>query len=547
MTAQTLAICMFPLLFTLFLLGYQITFSLMATGIIFGFLGIYLDFMSFASFSAIPDNLWGRVMANDTLLAIPFFTLMGLILERSGMAEDLLEAIAKLFGKIRGGLAYAVIFVGVILAATTGIVAASVMTMGLIALPIMLRYGYDRKIACGVIAASGTLAQIVPPSLVLIVLADQLGKSVGDMYEAAFVPSMLLVACYCLYVFCMTLIYPKSLPAGDSSFDNCQHSQVVYGFLPLMVLCGYVLLILFVPTAVPFQIVSLQTDNMIFVAVAVVISWFYLYFLHKKNAVVAGHVRFIMRAIVPPVILIFLVLGTIFQGIATPTEAGAAGAAGAIILSLMRNKLTIGLTKEAIEKTINLSCFVMFILIGARIFTSTFYNLDGHHAIESLFLNLPGGVIGFLVIVNLMIFFLAFFLDFFELAFIVVPLLAPVATKLGIDLIWFGVILGLNLQTSFMHPPFGFSLFFLRSVAPKEAYEDVVTKKMIDPITTPQIYKGAIPFVFMQLFVVALVIIFPSLAQIDKRTQGNLDLILEQLPIIEPLKDPVTFIKYDNR
>jgi TRAP-type mannitol/chloroaromatic compound transport system permease large subunit len=542
MTAQTLAICMFPLLFVLFLLGYQITFSLMATGIIFGFIGIYLDFMSFASFLAIPDNLWGRIMANDTLLAIPFFTLMGLILERSGMAEDLLEAIAKLFGKIRGGLAYAVIFVGVILAATTGIVAASVMTMGLIALPIMLRYGYDRKIACGVIAASGTLAQIVPPSLVLIVLADQLGKSVGDMYEAAFIPSMLLVVCYCLYVFGMTLLYPKSLPAGDSSFENCHHSQVVYGFLPLMALCGYVLLILFVPTALPFKIVSPEIDSVLFVGFAAVISVVYLCVVRHYNAVVARHVTFIMRAIVPPVILIFLVLGTIFQGIATPTEAGAAGATGAIILSFMRKKLTVSLTKEAIEKTINLACFVMFILIGARIFTSTFYNLEGHHAIESLFLNLPFGAIGFLVIVNIMIFFLAFFLDFFELAFIVVPLLAPVATKLGIDLIWFGVILGLNLQTSFMHPPFGFSLFFLRSVAPKEAYKDSVTQQMIEPITTVQIYKGAIPFVCMQLLVVALVIVFPNLAQVEKKSEGDLDLILKQRPILEPLKEPLIFL-----
>ena len=541
MNAPTLAICMFPILFSLFLLGYQIAFALMATGIIFGFLGIYLDFMSFASFSAIPDNLWGRVMANDTLLAIPFFTLMGLILERSGMAEDLLEAIAKLFGKIRGGLAYAVIFVGVILAATTGIVAASVMTMGLIALPIMLRYGYDRKIACGVIAASGTLAQIVPPSLVLIVLADQLGKSVGDMYEAAFIPSMLLVACYCVYVFAMTLMYPKSLPAGDTSFENCQHSQVVYGFLPLIILCGYVLFILFSPQSLPFKIMSPMADSFTLVGIATLITSLYLYILHKNNPIVARHVAFIIRAIIPPVILIFLVLGTIFQGIATPTEAGAAGAVGAFILSLMRKKLTFSLTKEAIEKTINLSCFVMFILIGARIFTSTFYNLEGHHAIENLFLNLPGGVTGFLIIVNLMIFFLAFFLDFFELAFIVVPLLAPVATKLGIDLIWFGVILGLNLQTSFMHPPFGFSLFFLRSVAPKEEYKDIVTHKMIAPITTVQIYKGAIPFVGIQLLVVALVIIFPELAQIETKLQGNLDLILEQLPVLEPIKNPLTF------
>ena len=467
---------------------------------------------------------------------------MGLILERSGMAEDLLEAISKLFGKIRGGLAYAVIFVGVILAATTGIVAASVMTMGLIALPIMLRYGYDRKIACGVIAASGTLAQIIPPSLVLIVLADQLGKSVGDMYEAAFIPSMLLVVCYCIYVFIMSIIYPKSLPAGNSSFENCSHSHVVYAFLPIMILCAYLLVVLFIPTLLPFSIISPLADSLLFVFFISLSTIGYLAILKKKNIIVANHVSFMIRAIIPPVILIFLVLGTIFQGIATPTEAGAAGAMGAVILSFLRKKLDKPLTKEAIEKTINLSCFVMFILIGARIFTSTFYNLEGHHAVEGLFLNLPGGAIGFLILVNIMIFLLAFFLDFFELAFIVVPLLAPVATKLGIDLIWFGVILGLNLQTSFMHPPFGFSLFFLRSVAPKEEYKDVITDKIIAPITTSQIYKGAIPFVCIQLFVVSLVIIFPELATIQTKDQGNLDLILKQLPDLEPLKDPMRFL-----
>lgn len=537
MNPEIIAIGMFPVLFAFFLLGYQISFSLMATGVIFGLLGIYLEFMPFEAFVAIPDNLWGRVMANDTLLAIPFFTFMGLILERSGMAEDLLETVAQLFGKIRGGLAYAVILVGVILAATTGIVAASVMTMGLIALPIMLRYGYDRKIACGAIAASGTLAQIVPPSLVLIILADQLGKSVGDMYEAAFLPSMLLVLCYCGYVFMMTWLNPKSLPPSNSSFSGCAHHHVVYALLPVLCAFSYILCAIFMPESlVPFGV---NTAGMV-LAVAVLIGG-YILIIKQKNTILGDHIIQITSAIVPPIILIFLVLGTIFQGIATPTEAGAAGAAGAVILSLMRKKLDLNLFKQALEKTINLSSFVMFILIGARIFTLIFYNLNGHHAVESLFMNLPGGAIGFLIIVNIMIFFLAFFLDFFELVFILVPLLTPIAAKLGIDIIWFGIILGLNLQTSFMHPPFGFSLFFLRSVAPKESYTDRITNQEIAPITTVQIYQGAIPFLLIQLFVMALVIIFPELAQVDSESAGDLDLILQQLPILEPLKDPLEF------
>lgn len=539
MSAELLAIGMFPVLFAFFLIGYQITFSLMATGFIFGLLAIYFDFMPYEAFTAIPDNLWGRVMANDTLLAIPFFTFMGLILERSGMAEDLLENVAKLFGKIRGGLAYAVILVGVILAATTGIVAASVMTMGLIALPIMLRYGYDRKIACGAIAASGTLAQIVPPSLVLIILADQLGKSVGDMYQAAFIPSMLLIVCYCGYVFLMTLRYPQSLPPSNTSFEGCEHKHLIYALMPVLVICTYIMCILFVPQSfIPYGINGLG-----FTLVLIILTFLYMGFLKYKNPIIAKHVQSVIFAIIPPIILIFLVLGTIFQGIATPTEAGAAGAAGAVILSLLRKKLDRPQMKQAIEKTINLSSFVMFILIGARIFTLIFYNLNGHHAVESLFLNLPGGAIGFLIIVNVMIFFLAFFLDFFELVFILVPLLTPIATKLGIDIIWFGIILGLNLQTSFMHPPFGFSLFFLRSVAPKEPYIDVATQKQIAPITTMQIYKGAVPFLCIQLLVMTLVIIFPELAQVGGQSQGDLDLIYQQLPVLEPLKDPMGFLE----
>jgi len=395
---------------------------------------------------AIPERIFG-IMRNDTLLAIPFFTFMGLILERSGLAEDLLDTIGQLFGPIRGGLAYAVIFVGALLAATTGVVAASVISMGLISLPIMMRYGYDRRIASGVIAASGTLAQIIPPSLVLIILADQLGRSVGDLYEAAFIPGLGLAAMYAGWVFLVSVVRPAAVPA------------------------------------LPIEARSLRGFNLL---------------------------RRVLFSLVPPLLLIFLVLGTIFLGIATPTEGGGMGASGAIILALLNRRLTWDLVKQALDKTAKLSSFVLFILIGATIFGLIFRGVSGDLWVEHLLTSLPGGVIGFLIVVNLLVFLLAFFLDFFELAFIVVPLLAPVADKLGIDLIWFGILLGVNMQTSFMHPPFGFALFYLRSVAPANEYVDRVTGRRTAGITTGQIYWGAIPFVCIQLIMVGILIAFPQ-------------------------------------
>ena len=429
-----LAPLMFGSLILFLLFGYPVAFALAANGIVYGLLGMELGLLQPAIFQALPERIFG-IMANDTLLAIPFFTFMGLILERSGMAEDLLDTIGQLFGPLRGGLAYAVIFVGALLAATTGVVAASVISMGLISLPIMLRYGYDKRLASGVIAASGTLAQIIPPSLVLIIMADQLGRSVGDMYEGAFVPGLVLTSLYVGYVVLVSIFKPAACPA------------------------------------LPPEARSLRGAKLLLK---------------------------VLTSLVPPLVLIFLVLGTIFLGIATPTEGGAMGAAGAMLLALARRRLGLQLLKQAMETTGKLSAFVIFILIGSTVFGLVFRAVNGDLWVEHLLTSLPGGKLGFLIVVNLLVFFLAFFLDFFELSFIIVPLLGPVADKLGIDLIWFGVLLGVNMQTSFMHPPFGFALFFLRSVAPPS-------------VKTTDIYWGAIPFVGIQIIMVAIIIAFPGI------------------------------------
>jgi tripartite ATP-independent transporter DctM subunit len=457
--AENLAPIMFGSLIVILLLGYPVAFALAFVGFVFGFVGIEMGLLPVNLFGAIPDRIFGQ-MSNETLLAIPFFTFMGLILERSGMAEELLDTIGQLFGPVRGGLAFAVIFVGAILAATTGVVAASVISMGLISLPIMLRYGYDRRVAAGTIAASGTLAQIIPPSLVLIILADQLGRSVGDMYKGALVPGLLLVAAYAAYIIVMSFLYPKTVPA------------------------------------LPPEARSLRGWKL---------------------------VRKVITSLVPPLVLIFLVLGTIFIGLATPTEGGAMGAVGALALAAMNRRLNLEITKSALYATVKLSSFVIFILLGARVFSLTFYGVNGHIWVEHLMTSVPGGEVGFLIVANLLVFFLAFFLDYFELAFIIVPLLAPVADSLGIDLIWFGVMLAINMQTSFMHPPFGFSLFYLRSVAPTRAYKDRITGATIQPVTSGQIYMGALPFLFIQLAMVAIVIIFPGLVTHYKGTAAAVD------------------------
>ena len=463
---------MFCALVVFLLLGFPVAFSLAANGLFFGWIGVELGLLHPALLQALPERIFG-IMANDTLLAIPFFTFMGLILERSGMAEDLLDTIGQLFGPIRGGLAYAVIFVGALLAATTGVVAASVISMGLISLPIMLRYGYDRRVASGVIAASGTLAQIIPPSLVLIVLADQLGRSVGDMYAGAFIPGFILTGLYAVYVFAVTMIYPKAAPALPPE------ARLLRG-LKLLARVVFVL--------------------------------------------------------IPPLALIFLVLGTIFIGWATPTEGGAMGATGALILALINRRLSFSLLKQAMNSTAKLSSFVVFILVGSTVFSLVFRGVNGDLWVEHLLTSLPGGQLGFLIVVNVLTFLLAFFLDFFELAFIIVPLLGPVADKLGIDLIWFGVLLGVNMQTSFMHPPFGFALFYLRSVAPAKTYLDKITGKSIAPITTGQIYWGAVPFVLIQIVMVALVITFPQIVMVYKSGEKKID--IKSIQIIVPEDQP---------
>ena len=522
---DNMAPIMFGALVLVLLLGYPAAFSLGAVGLFFGLIGIELGQFSPDFLQALPERIYG-VMSNDTLLAIPFFTFMGLVLERSGMAEDLLDTIGQLFGTVRGGLAYAVIFVGALLAATTGVVAASVISMGLISLPIMLRYGYDRRVASGVIAASGTLAQIIPPSLVLIVMADQLGRSVGDMYEGAFIPGLVLAGLYALYVFLVTLIWPKATPGLPKEAVGFREEDGGRGLVSLGILAlasavfGWLMMRHSATRGADFVVLTMFFGILFAFGVAVVNWLTHRFFKFRFLSHMAQQTTFVM---VPPLFLIFLVLGTIFIGVATPTEGGAMGATGALILGAMKRRLTWDLVRQAVESTAKLSAFVVFILIGARVFSVTFYGVSGHIWVEHLLTSLPGGQIGFLLFVNAFVFVLAFFLDFFELAFIVIPLLGPAAEKLGIDLIWFGVILGVNMQTSFMHPPFGFALFYLRSVAPREAFIDRVTGKRTEGVTTGQIYLGAIPFVVIQVIMVVLVIMFPAMVMHYKGTGTHID------------------------
>jgi tripartite ATP-independent transporter DctM subunit len=522
---ENMAPIMFAALVIFLLLGYPAAFSLGAVGLFFGFIGIELGLFAPDFMQALPERVYG-VMSNDTLLAIPFFTFMGLVLERSGMAEDLLDTVGQLFGTVRGGLAYAVVFVGALLAATTGVVAASVISMGLISLPIMMRYGYDRRLASGVIAASGTLAQIIPPSLVLIVMADQLGRSVGDMYEGAFIPGMVLSALYASYVLIVTLVFPSWAPGLPAEAVGFREKNGGRGLTSLAVLAvasglfGYLVMRDTKTSGADFVVLTMFC-GILFALVVALVDWVVEYFFKfRLLSLIARQTTFVM---VPPLFLIFLVLGTIFIGVATPTEGGAMGAAGAIILGLMKRRLTFDLVRQATESTAKLSAFVVFILIGARVFSLTFYGVSGHTWVEHMLTSLPGGQVGFLIFVNAFVFVLAFFLDFFELAFIIIPLLGPAAEKLGIDLIWFGVILGVNMQTSFMHPPFGFALFYLRSVAPREPYADRVTGKKIDGITTGQIYWGAVPFVFIQVIMVIMVILFPSMVMHYKGVATGID------------------------
>jgi tripartite ATP-independent transporter DctM subunit len=415
------------------LIGYPAAFSLAATGLFFGFIGIQYGLISSDFLGNLTYQLYG-IISNDLLLAIPFFTLMGAILERCGLAEDLLDSIGQLFGPVRGGLSYAVIFVGAILGAITGTVAASVIAMGVISMTPMLKYGYSTRHTMGIIAASGTITQLIPPSLVLVVLADQLGRSVGDMYAGAIGPSIIQVALFCLWVAVLSVFRPQDVPA------------------------------------LPLEARTLRGTALLIKC---------------------------MRGMIPSLGLIFLVLGTIFMGLATPTEAGAMGVVGALALAASYGTLTWRLLYEGMSTTMRITAMVVYILIGSRVFSLVFQGVGGKIWIEDLLTSLPGGQLGFLIFVNAFVFVVAFFLDFFEIAFIIIPLLAPAAEKLGIDLIWFGVLICANIQTSFMHPPFGFALFYLRGIAPKN-------------IKTSDIYWGAIPWVFLQVILVAIVILWPQ-------------------------------------
>jgi tripartite ATP-independent transporter DctM subunit len=520
-TLENMPPLMFAGLVAVMLLGYPVAFTLAALGISFGFVAISHGFFDLNYLQAIPGRVFGSVLSNDLLLAIPFFTFMGAVLEKCGLAEDMLDSMGQLFGPIRGGLGYSVIIVGFILGAITGTVAAQVIAMALISMPIMIRYGYNIRYVTGVLAASGTITQLVPPSLVLIVLADQLGKSVGDMYLGAWGPSLLQIALFAGYTFVLGLIKPHHVPPIP---------------LEARTLTGWPL-------------------------------W-----------------RKCLLGIIPSAVLIFVVLGTMMMGLATPTEAGAMGAVGAIVLAAIHHhdfsstghkvfivgliaaaigttagifmaphiifKIAFAVTyiavawvcieairipelrnliKQGYETTMRITCMVVFILIGSTCFSVVFMGVSGGVWLEHLLTSLPGGAWGFLAFINLFIFFLAFFLDFFEIAFIILPMIAPIAQKVltpvvGADaaLIWFGVMLCVNMQTSFMHPPFGFALFYLRGVAPKE-------------VKSSDIYWGALPWVGLQMIMVVIVIAFPWSVTVflDKPSKVDLNKIEINVPQID--------------
>jgi len=433
-SAHWLAPVMFLVAFALIFSGYPVAFALGGTAMIFAGIGAMLGVFDWALMYAFPERLFG-VMSNYVLLAVPFFIFMGTMLEKSRLAEDLLKTIGKLFGPLRGGLALAVVFVGALMAAATGVVGASVVAMGCISLPVMLRYGYSVELSTGVITASGTLGQIIPPSVVLVVLADQLGISVGDLFLGGLLPGVMLAVLYAVYAGGVALFRPNAAPALPAS---------------------------------------------------------------ERGESLPALLRQVLLVMLPPLVLILLVLGSIFGGVATPTEAGALGAVGAILLALAHRRLSWGALRATMDATTKLTSMVVFLLIGSTAFALVFRGFYGDLWIEGVLTNLPGGVIGFLILANLAIFVLGFFIDFFEIAFIILPLLVPAAQLLGIDLVWFGVMVGMNLQTSFLTPPFGFALFYLRGVAPAE-------------VRTTQIYRGALPFIVIQLIGLLLIIVFPEI------------------------------------
>ena len=470
MSMENFAPLMFAGLIFIMLIGFPVAFSLSALGLASGLIAIQMGWFPASFLSSLPLNVFG-ILSNDLLLAIPFFTLMGTILERCGLAEDMLDSMGQLFGPVKGGLGYSVIIVGFILGAITGTVAGQVIAMAMISLPVMVRYGYNIRYSTGVLAASGTITQLVPPSLVLVVMADQLGKSVGDMYKGAWGPSILQILLFLVYTFLITKLRPNDLPG------------------------------------IPKEARTLN-------------GWQ----LWKKC----------LRGIVPSAVLIFAVLGSmgglpgINVAIATPTEAGAMGAVGAFILAALHGRLNFKVLSEGLTSTMRITAMVVFILIGSRLFSLVFQGVDGAKWIEDMMSHLPGGQVGFLIAVNIFIFFLAFFLDFFEIAFIILPLLAPVADKLGINMIWFGVLLCVNMQSSFMHPPFGFALFYLRGISDTLFKNGSLTKK----IESKDIYLGAIPWVVLQLVLVVIVIFVPETVTmfLDKQVAVDLNSIQLEAP-----------------
>ncbi|MDX2212317.1 MAG: TRAP transporter large permease subunit [Oculatellaceae cyanobacterium bins.114] len=430
---EWLAIAMFAFFFVILISGYPVAFSFAGTALTFGVIGLACGAFNPNRLLLLP-NIWFGTMSNFTLLAIPFFVFLGAILEKSGIAEELLETIGILMGRLRGGLALAVVIVGTLLAATTGVVAATVIVMGMLSLPIMLRYGYDKQLAAGIIVASGTLAQLIPPSLVLVVLSDQIGVSVGDLFLGALIPGLMLSGSYALYVLLLALWKPDIAPALPSE-------------------------------------VRMMGGTALF----------------KK----------VLKAVLPPVVLIFAVLGSIFFGLATPTEAGAVGAVGACILAAINRRWNQKLIRDAAHSTASITTLVLMILFCSSFFGLVFDGLGGKQLITSMLVSLPGGHLSFLIVSNLVIFALGVFLEFIEICFIAMPLLVPAAQALGLDMVWFGVVMAINLQTAFISPPVGFSLFYLQSVAPKE-------------VSTIDIHRSALPFMVLQVGVLLIVMVFPQ-------------------------------------
>jgi len=423
-------VCVFLVVFS----GYPVAFVLGGVSLIFALLGVELGWFPAAYLNGIYERTYG-ILSNPVLLSVPTFIFMGTMLEKSRLAEGLLKTIGQLFGPLRGGLALAVVFVGALLAAATGVVGASVVAMGSISLPVMLRYGYPKELATGVIAASGTLGQIIPPSVVLVVLADQIGTSVGDLFLGALIPGLVLAALFALYVVLVAIFRPASAPALPLADRGLSGRELA---------------------------------------------------------------RKVVTSLLPPLALIAIVLGSIFFGIATPTEAGALGALGATVLCFVSGTFTISCLRETAETTLRLTCMVMFLLVGSTTFAHVFRGYSGDEMVERLLVGLPGGLVGALVFANLLIFALGFFIDFFEICFIVVPLLAPVfLVEYGVHPAWFGVMIAMNLQTSFLTPPFGFSLFYLKGVCPPE-------------VRTAHLYRGAVPFIAIQLVALLVVILFPG-------------------------------------